>query len=196
MRGNGSNQKRIPQTDVSFLVYHYLIVLDLTQQIPPSARAVVCNPPCNPNHKAFKEKLLFAQACEDCSRSSNYSVTMTSSTTFVFVPGAWHPASAIDPVAKPLSAAGYAVRGVDLPSVGAEPPLDGFGPDVDAISKVIAEEADKGQDVVLFMHSYGGVVGTEACRGLGKKDREAAGKKGGVIRLIYCTAFMVGEGEF
>ncbi|KAJ0123622.1 hypothetical protein J7T55_012088 [Diaporthe amygdali] len=119
---------------------------------------------------------------------------MTSSTTFVFVPGAWHPASAIDPVAKPLSAAGYAVRGVDLPSVGAEPPLDGFGPDVDAISKVIAEEADKGQDVVLFMHSYGGVVGTEACRGLGGKDREAAGKKGGVIRLIYCTAFMVGEG--
>lgn len=120
---------------------------------------------------------------------------MTSGTTFVLVPGAWHPASALDPVAKPLSDAGYAVRGVDLPSCGAEPPLDGFGPDVEAISGVIAEEADKGQDVVVFMHSYGGVVGTEACRGLGKKERAAAGKKGGIVRLIYCTAFMVGEGE-
>lgn len=119
---------------------------------------------------------------------------MTSSTTFVLVPGAWHPAAALDPIAKPLSAAGYTVKGVDLPTCGAEPPLSEFGPDVDAISKAIAREADRGQDVVVFMHSYGGVVGTEACRGLGKKEREATGKKGGVVRLIYCTAFLVGEG--
>ncbi|KAH8762131.1 Alpha/beta hydrolase fold-1 [Diaporthe sp. PMI_573] len=119
---------------------------------------------------------------------------MTSSTTFVLVPGAWHPVSALDPVAKQLSAAGYTVRGVDLPSCGAEPPLDDFGPDVDKIRGVIAEEADRGQDVVLFMHSYGGVVGTESCRGLGKKEMEAAGKKGGLVRLIYCAAFLLGEG--
>ncbi|KAI3395438.1 hypothetical protein diail_1301 [Diaporthe ilicicola] len=119
---------------------------------------------------------------------------MTSTTTFVMVPGAWHPASALDPVTKQLSAAGYAVRPVDLPSCGAEPPLGGFEPDVEALGKVIAEEADKGQDVVVFMHSYGGVVGTESCRGLGKKQREADGKKGGVIRLIYCCAFLLAEG--
>lgn len=119
---------------------------------------------------------------------------MTSGTSFILVPGAWHPASALDPIAEPLRAAGYAVRGVDLPSCGAEPPLGDFSPDVEAISKAIAEEADKGQDVVLFMHSYGGIVGTEACRGLGKKERAAAGKQGGVARLIYCTAFLVGEG--
>lgn len=119
---------------------------------------------------------------------------MTSTTTFVLVPGAWHPVSALDPIAKPLSAAGYTVRGVDLPSCGSEPPLSEFRPDVEAISKAIEEEADKGQDVVLFMHSYGGVVGTEACRGLGKKERIAAGKKGGLIRLIYCAAFLVGKG--
>jgi alpha-beta hydrolase superfamily lysophospholipase len=102
---------------------------------------------------------------------------MTSNTTFVLVPGAWHLASALDPIAKPLSAAGYTVKMVDLPGCGAEPPLSEFGPDVEAISKAIAEEADRGQDVVLFMHSYGGVVGTESCRGLGKKERVAAGKK-------------------
>ncbi|KAL1864006.1 hypothetical protein Daus18300_007971 [Diaporthe australafricana] len=121
-------------------------------------------------------------------------MTSTATTSFVMVPGAWHPASALDLVAKPLRAAGYAVRGVDLPSCGAEPPLDGFGPDVDALGKVIAEEADRGQDVVVFMHSYGGVVGTQACRGLGKRERGAAGKKGGVVRLVYCCAFLLGDG--
>lgn len=120
---------------------------------------------------------------------------MTSTTTFVMVPGAWHPASALDPVAKPLRADGYTVSGVDLPSCGAEPPLGGFGPDVDAISRAIAAEADAGKDVVVFMHSYGGVVGTQACRGLGKREREAAGKKGGVVRLVYCCAFLLGDGE-
>ncbi|KAG8166624.1 hypothetical protein KVR01_002313 [Diaporthe batatas] len=119
---------------------------------------------------------------------------MTSSTTFVLVPGAWHPASALDLVAIPLKAAGYTVRSVDLPSCGAAPPLDDFGPDVQKLSQIIAEEVDRGQDVVVFMHSYGGVVGTESCRGLGKKDRDAAGEKGGVTRLIYCCAFLLGEG--
>lgn len=76
---------------------------------------------------------------------------MTSSTSFVLVPGAWHPASALDLVANPLKAAGNTVRSVDLPSCGAEPPLDDFGPDVKKLSRVIAEEADRGQDVVVFM---------------------------------------------
>lgn len=76
---------------------------------------------------------------------------MTSSITFVLIPGAWHPASALDLVANPLEAAGYTVRSVDLPSCGAEPPLDDFGPDVRKLSRIIAEEADRGQDVVLFM---------------------------------------------
>lgn len=120
---------------------------------------------------------------------------MAALTTFVLVPGAWHPASCLDPVAARLKSCGYRVRSVDLPSFGAEPPLDSFAPDVEKVRQVIEEEAGKGQDVVVFMHSYGGMVGTEACRGLDKKGREAAGREGGVGRLIYCCAFMVPEGE-
>lgn len=119
---------------------------------------------------------------------------MTSNTTFLLVPGAWHPASSFDPIVKPLKTAGYDVRGIDLACYGAEPPLENFQPDVDVIKKAIEEAVNKGQDVVVFMHSYGGVVGAEACRGLGKKEREASGKKGGVVRLIYCCAFMIDEG--
>ncbi|ROW10502.1 hypothetical protein VMCG_01769 [Cytospora schulzeri] len=119
---------------------------------------------------------------------------MASNTTFILVPGAWHPASSFSLIMEPLKTAGYNVVGINLASCGAEPPLDNFKPDVDLISRAIEEAAEKGQDVVLFMHSYGGVVGAEACRGLGKEEREASGKKGGVVRLIYCCAFVIDEG--
>lgn len=116
--------------------------------------------------------------------------------TFVLVPGAWHPASCFDPLASRLKSSGYQVRSVDTPSVGAEPPLESFGPDVQAVRSVIREGTDGGQDVVVFMHSYGGMVGSQACQGWDKKSREAAGKAGGVVGLIYCCAFMVPEGEW
>ncbi|KUI74576.1 hypothetical protein VM1G_10068 [Cytospora mali] len=118
----------------------------------------------------------------------------TSGTTFVLVPGAWHSTSAFKPMAELLKAAGYNVQTIDLASCGSEPPVEDLQPDVHLISSAVEEAADKGQNVVVFMHSYGGIVGTESCRGLGKKEREASGKKGGVVELIYCCAFMVEEG--
>ncbi|KUI58952.1 hypothetical protein VP1G_06263 [Cytospora mali] len=114
----------------------------------------------------------------------------TSGTTFVLVPGAWHSASAFEPMAELLKTAGYNVKSIDLASCGSEPPVEDLEPDVHLISSAIEEAADEGQNVVVFMHSYGGIVGTESCRGLGKKEREASGKKGGVVELIYCCAFM------
>ncbi|GAQ87851.1 hypothetical protein KFL_003820060 [Klebsormidium nitens] len=45
------------------------------------------------------------------------------------------------------------------------------------------------------MHSYGGTVGTEAVHAtLGKCAREAEGKAGGVLRLVFLCAFVVQEG--
>lgn len=46
------------------------------------------------------------------------------------------------------------------------------------------------------MHSYGGVVGTEATHeSLGKKFRQSKGLSGGVVRLVYVCAFMLPLGE-
>lgn len=123
-------------------------------------------------------------------------MSMAAKPTFVIVPGAWHPAVCFEALAKRLERLGYPIRAVDHKSVGAEPPLQSFDPDVEQVHNVIEEEAEKGQDVVVFMHSYGGMVGTEACQGLGKKAREPAGKTGGIVKLIYCCAFMVPEGMF
>lgn len=116
--------------------------------------------------------------------------------TFIFVPGAWHCATKFEPVTSKLEALGYPTKSVQLPCYGAEPPLSDFHPDVAAIRQEIEKSVDAGEDVVLFMHSYGGIVGCEACRGLGKAAREKEGKIGGVVRLVFCAAFMVPEGRF
>ncbi|KAF9878659.1 hypothetical protein CkaCkLH20_03559 [Colletotrichum karsti] len=118
----------------------------------------------------------------------------TNKPTFIFVPGAWHCATKFQPVTSQLEALGYSTACVQLPSYGAEPPLSDFDPDVTAIRQSIEEAADRGEDVVLFMHSYGGVVGCEACRGLDKATRQELGKPGGVIRLVFCSAFLLSEG--
>ena len=60
------------------------------------------------------------------------------------------------------------------------------------LQKLVEEQ---GKDVIVVMHSYGGVVGTEAVHeSFGKKHREAKGLIGGVIRLLYLCAFVLREG--
>ena len=44
------------------------------------------------------------------------------------------------------------------------------------------------------MHSYGGVPGSSAARGLGKVQRVGEGKKGGVVGLIYVSGFVLPGG--
>lgn len=44
------------------------------------------------------------------------------------------------------------------------------------------------------MHSYGGVPGSSAARGLGKVQRVGEGKTGGVVGLIYISGFVLPGG--
>lgn len=54
--------------------------------------------------------------------------------------------------------------------------------DVHQIRKLALQDLDAGRDIVALMHSYGGVVGSNALAGLGAADRE---KGGHVKALIY-----------
>ena len=47
----------------------------------------------------------------------------------------------------------------------------------------------------MLLHSYGGAAGTEAVRGLSRKERAAQKLGGGVVHLIYICAFMLQVGE-
>ena len=115
--------------------------------------------------------------------------------TIVIVPGAWHFGTKhFKPLTSRLETAGYNVVSLDLPSIGDNPPLTGWKDDITYIAKTIEQAADRGEDIVLVMHSRGGHCGSDAAQGLSRAEREAAGKKGGVVRLVYLCAFAAPEG--
>ncbi|KAK5693876.1 hypothetical protein LTR17_024942 [Elasticomyces elasticus] len=114
--------------------------------------------------------------------------------TIIIVPGAWHSGTKhFKPLTSRLETAGYTVIPLDLPSIGDTPSPTGFQDDITYIAAAISRVADQGQDVVLVMHSRGGHCGSDAAQGLSKADREAAGKKGGIVRLVYLCAFAAPE---
>lgn len=112
----------------------------------------------------------------------------------LLVPGAWHSPSGFAPLANYLTQHNYIVEGIPLPSVGSSPPQTTFDADVQAIASTIGRHADEGSNIVILFHSYGGVPGTSACKGLLKSDRSSTGQSGGVVHLIYCCAFALEEG--
>jgi pimeloyl-ACP methyl ester carboxylesterase len=107
--------------------------------------------------------------------------------SIVMVPGAWHPASCFDLIASSLQSHGYETIQVTTPTVGSTQP---FSADVQAIRDAIKAASDTG-DVLLFMHSYGGVPGCCAVEGLRKQDLH----EGGVTALVFCTAWALDVGE-
>lgn len=113
---------------------------------------------------------------------------------YVLAPGAWHGPECFDLVREKLKAKGYETRAVTYPSVGAEPPNKGLADDAAALRAEIQTLADQGRQVIVVVHSYGGLVGAEATQGLGFKQRKAEGKAGGVALLVYLSAFVTPKG--
>ena len=54
---------------------------------------------------------------------------------------------------------------------------------------------NEGKEVVVLMHSYGGIVGTDAIYNLSVTERAMHGMPGGVKRLIYMCAFIPQKGQ-
>lgn len=112
--------------------------------------------------------------------------------TVVIVPGSFSPPSFYAEIINQLSGHGYKAVTIDLPSVGRHEgaPAATLADDAAHIQSVTSKLADEGEDFMLVSHSYGGFAASESAKGLAKADREAAGKKGGISRLFYITAFM------
>lgn len=120
---------------------------------------------------------------------------MSSKPDFLLVPGAWHGPEAFQPTTTLLEKAGYIVHGVSLPSVGASPQVQSFNPDVEAVRTALEKLLSAGKDVVIIMHSYGGVVGSEALaeyvKTLEKGQKDGHGK---VKQIVFVCAFVLPEG--
>ncbi|KAG8169188.1 hypothetical protein KVR01_001937 [Diaporthe batatas] len=116
--------------------------------------------------------------------------------TIVIVPGAWQLTSCFAPFADLLKSKGFDNEVVDMPSVGGtQLPLTGLPEDVAAVRAVVQPLVAAGKEVVLLAHSAGGISGGGAVKGLDLKTRQQAGLPGGVVRMIYMTAFMVPKGS-
>lgn len=115
--------------------------------------------------------------------------------TVILIPGAWHSADCYDILLPHLKAAGYDSLPLTLPSVGADPALQSLEPDVQHIRDNIEPLLARSKDVVVVMHSYGGIPGSSAVKGLAKSEREAQGLSGGVTALVYMCAWMIEEGK-
>jgi pimeloyl-ACP methyl ester carboxylesterase len=105
--------------------------------------------------------------------------------TVVFIPGLWHTPEGFTSLATLLEKAAYPNILVDLPSAGAHPGHPDFSQDINAIRAIVSDLAGINKDIVLVMHSGGSISGSEALRSLSKKERMAAGNKGGVVALVY-----------
>lgn len=116
--------------------------------------------------------------------------------TILFVPGAWLQCSAYQSFLDVLGKAGYPTRCVEYPSLNPADPLTAtLAADATAIRDhtLLPLLDHEKKDVVLVMHSYGGLPGSVAATGLGQAERAPQGKKG-VVGLIFVTGFVLPEG--
>ncbi|KAF4122760.1 hypothetical protein GMORB2_7067 [Geosmithia morbida] len=120
-----------------------------------------------------------------------------SSPVIVLVPGAFGTPSGFDQILPYLRDAGFSTRPGAYPSC--DPPNPATATCADDIAHlrndVLLPLLQEGQDIVVLVHSYGGVVGGGAAKGLDKASRQSQGLPGGVIGLIYVVGNITLEGE-
>ena len=120
----------------------------------------------------------------------------TTKPTLFVVPGAWHDVSAYRKFATHLEDLGYPTVVAPLPSVDPSNPKEATcikdGESLrEQLSVLIETEA---KDVVVLAHSYGGIPAASASHGLSSITRKQEGKQGGILGLVYMSAFVVPEG--
>lgn len=119
----------------------------------------------------------------------------TSKPSVILVHGSWHTNEYFGPLRSLLEAKGYPTTAPLLPTTGGTPGKDGLHEDAAVVRAEINRLVDQGKDVILVMHSYGGLVGSQAVEGLGKASRKQHGLPGGVIHMAFIAAFLLPEGS-
>jgi hypothetical protein len=116
----------------------------------------------------------------------------------LIVSGSWHLPVHYDLLAKSLQRTGFQdVRNPRIPTavekfpIPAEATLEG---DTKVIRSELASLADAGHAITIICHSYGGVLASNSVDGFLRTQREAAGKPGGVVHVVYMAAFIIAPG--
>ncbi|KPI41920.1 uncharacterized protein AB675_5297 [Cyphellophora attinorum] len=125
--------------------------------------------------------------------------TTTSSNPTIFViPGGACPVVFYNDLVSTLTKQGFEAETHNLRSYtddpkNAEP--QGLTEDAAYMHEKIEALVDQGKEVVVVGHSYGGLVTTDAAHGLSKAERARAGKRGGIVRIIYLSCIVGAVGS-
>ena len=123
--------------------------------------------------------------------------------SLLLVPGAWHCGLHFGPLIDQLEKEhGFRCFTIDLPSTEDPDAVNSIDADTETVRNAVINILDEtvkpddkvSGDLVVLMHSYGGVPGSNALEGLSKTQRAKEGKRGGVIGIAYMAAFLTDEG--
>ena len=117
--------------------------------------------------------------------------------TILLIPGAWFPPSAYNAFLHAVRNAGYQTVCASYPSLNPKDPkhADAATDTLFVVQNYLIPLIEIEQkDVVIVMHSYGGIPGSGAATGFGKAARQQQGRKGGVVGLVHSSGFVLAEG--
>ena len=118
--------------------------------------------------------------------------------TIAIVPGAWQSPIHYTKLTTLLRSEGYPVISRPHPSVDSLFPAhrtatgDAAAIHNNILLPLIEEE---GEEIVLVMHGYGGLVGSAASVGWSRVERREKGLPGGIIGVIFIAAFVSRAGN-
>jgi len=113
-------------------------------------------------------------------------------TAVLIVHGAYFLPESWTPFMVSLTNAGFLTKCPRLPTCGdSRPPTATFPEDVAAVRNAAIELAHAGHPIIVLAHSYGGMVASEAIH----PDLYAKPPAGGVVALVYLSAFLVLPGQ-
>jgi hypothetical protein len=117
--------------------------------------------------------------------------------TVLFFAGAFADPSCFDSLSLHLQTLGYPTAYAHVLTLNPSDPTSvSTSQDAQyARNEFLLPLIEENKEVIIFAHSYGGVVGGQAAYGLSRISRTTEGKSGGVIGLIYLAGNIVPEGE-
>lgn len=130
--------------------------------------------------------------------SSDYALSLP---TIIIIQGSFQVPEVYERLLNGLEARGFPTVHAQLPSCtnvdDADFPKRSLVDDALAVrSELIRLIEYENKSVVVVMHSYGGLVGSEAItQDLSYSNRRAQGLSGGVIYLFLYAAFLLSEGQ-
>lgn len=114
----------------------------------------------------------------------------------VFVPGFFEGPRVFDVVRSTLETHGYLTHAVTSACTG-KTSSSGLtlDDDIAAVRALVEPVVDAGQEVLMVLHSAGGVIGSAALKGLCAPQRKEEGKMGGVTHIIFLCAGILVEDQ-